>query len=98
MKLNGKQKSYLRGLAQTIKPMFQIGKEGLTPEVITAIMNYITKNELGKINILDTCPETKEEIASKIDEIGLQVVQVIGNNFVIYKRNNKKEDGIRFPR
>lgn len=98
MKLNGKQKSYLRGLAQTLKPMFQIGKEGLSSDVMQAISDYIVKNELGKIAILDTCSETKEEIVTKIDETGMQVIQVIGNNLIIFKRNPKKEDGIRFPR
>jgi len=98
MILTGKQKSYLRGLAQTIKPMFQIGKEGLTPEVMTEIINYITKNELGKISVLDTCPETKAEIASKIEASNIHLVQIIGNNLVIFKRNHKKEDGIKLPR
>lgn len=98
MKLNGKQKSYLRGLAQTLKPMFQIGKEGLSSDVLQAISDYIVKNELGKISILDTCSETKDEIVAKIDETGMQVIQVIGNNLIIFKRNPKKEDGIRFPR
>lgn len=98
MKLNGKQKSYLRGLAQTIKPMFQIGKEGLSTEVLNAINDYITKNELGKISILDTCSDSKEDLVAKIDATEMQVVQVIGNNLIIFKRNPKKEDGIRFPR
>jgi RNA-binding protein len=98
MELNGKQKSYLRGKAQTLKPMFQIGKDGLTEEVKSAIMNYIIKNELGKIAILDTCPEPKEEIALKLEEIKLQTVQIIGNNIIVFKRNHKLEEGIRFPR
>jgi len=98
MKLNGKQKSYLRGLAQTIKPMFQIGKDGLSSEVLKAISEYIVKNELGKVSVLDTCSETKDEITFKIEETGMQVIQVIGNNMIIFKRNPKKEDGIRFPR
>lgn len=98
MILTGKQKSYLRSLAQTIKPMFQIGKEGVTPEVMTAIQNYITKNEIGKVAILDTCPESKEEISEKIASLNIQVVQVIGNNLVLFKRNHKLEDGIKLPR
>ncbi|PKL01559.1 MAG: ribosome assembly RNA-binding protein YhbY [Tenericutes bacterium HGW-Tenericutes-1] len=98
MILTGKQKSYLRGLAQTIRPMFQIGKDGLTPEVITAIQNYITKNELGKISVLDTCSDTKEELAEKIAALNIQVVQIIGNNLVLFKRNHKLEDGIKLPR
>lgn len=98
MILSGKQKSYLRGLAQTLKPMFQIGKEGLTPEVITAIQNYITKNELGKISVLDTCAETKEELAEKIATYNIQIVQIIGNNLVLFKRNHKLENGIKLPR
>jgi len=97
MILNGKQKSYLKSLAQTIKPMFQVGKDGFTEVVQTAVMNYLTKNELGKIAILDSCPESKDEIALIIESMKVHVVQVIGNNIVVYKRNPKLEAGIRFP-
>jgi RNA-binding protein len=98
MNLTGKQKSYLRSLAQTQKPMFQIGKEGLTDEVMLAIENYIIKNELGKISILDSCPETKDALTTKIENHKIQVIQIIGNNLVVFKRNHKLEAGIRFPR
>jgi len=97
MILNGKQKSYLRSLAQAIKPMFQIGKDGFSEVVQTAVMNYLLKNELGKIAILDSCPETKDEIALILETMKIHVVQVIGHNIVVYKRNPKLENGIRYP-
>ncbi len=98
MILNGKKKSYLRGLAQTLRPMFQIGKEGLTQEVITEIQNYITKNELGKLTVLDSCPISKEDVAEQLANENLSVVQIIGNQIILFRRNPKKEDGIRFSK
>ena len=61
--MKGKQKSYLRGLAHTLKPVFQIGKDGVNDNMITDIRNYLNKHELMKISILQNCPMEVEEIA-----------------------------------
>jgi RNA-binding protein len=98
MELSGKQKSYLRGLAQTIKPLFQIGKDGLTEAIRKNIRDYLLKNELMKISILETAPEHAEDYAPLFEEMGMCVVQIIGRQVVLYKRNPKLEDGIVLPK
>ena len=50
--MKGKQKSYLRGLAHELKPVFQIGKDGINDNMLTDIRNYLNKHELMKISVL----------------------------------------------
>jgi RNA-binding protein len=98
MELSGKQKSYLRSLAQTIKPLFQIGKDGLTEAIRKNVRDYLLKNELMKISILETAPEQAEDYAPLFEEMGMCVVQIIGRQVVLYKHNPKLEDGIVLPK
>jgi len=98
MELTGKQKSHLRGLAQTIKPLFQIGKDGLTEAIRKNVRDYLLKNELMKISILDTAPGEAEDFAPLFEEMGMEIVQIIGRQIVLYKPNPKLEKGIVLPR
>ena len=50
--MTSKQRSYLKSMASTMNPLFQIGKASLTPEVINAIDEALEKRELVKINVL----------------------------------------------
>ncbi|OHE41569.1 MAG: hypothetical protein A2Y16_03810 [Tenericutes bacterium GWF2_57_13] len=96
--LTGKQKSHLRSLAMKKKPLFRIGKEGITPTLLAAIDDYITKNELLKIAFLDASGIVIEELAEALAKLDIAVVQTIGKNFVVYRRNPKLEHGIELPR
>ena len=51
--LKPKQKAYLKGLANTLTPIFQIGKDGISEDMIKAILDYLSKHELMKISILN---------------------------------------------
>jgi len=96
--LTGKQKSYLRSLAQTEKTPFQIGKDGFTENLLTTVQDYLTKNELLKVSLLDIASITMEEAAQYFEQNRIEVVQLIGKTIVLYRRNPKKKDGIRLPR
>ncbi len=86
-----KQRAYLRSLASGISPVFQIGKGGLTDESIKQIGNAVNARELIKCSVLETCPLNAGEAAQAVSEgTGAECVQVIGNRFVLYKRNEKK--------
>lgn len=98
MELTGKQKSHLRSMAQTIKPLFQIGKDGLTEAIRKNVRDYLLKNELMKISILETAPAEASDFVPYFEEMGMTVVQIIGRQVVLYKRNPKLEDGIVLPR
>ena len=53
--MTSKQRSYLKGLAMTIDPIFQLGKSSLTPENTKAIEEALNARELIKINVLQNC-------------------------------------------
>ncbi len=84
--MTSKQRSYLKGLAMNLEPVFQIGKSSVTPENVEAIAEVFNTRELVKISILKNCLDDPKEIANTVAErTRSQVVQVIGKKFVLYK-------------
>ena len=53
--MNSKQRAYLKSLASTMNPIFQVGKASLTPEIVTAIDEALEKRELVKVSVLRNC-------------------------------------------
>ncbi len=92
MELSGKQKRYLRSLAVNIRPIVQIGKSGVSNEILTSIRHAADARELIKVNILQNSDETAKDVAAMIDEMGLNVVQIIGRNVVVFKVSDRKEN------
>lgn len=95
--LTGKQKSYLRGLANQIKPVMQIGKDGLNKDGIIEVLNYLKKHELMKISINQNSDTTLEELVTAFESIDIEVVQTIGKTIVIYQHSDEVDDPIRLP-
>ena len=84
--MTSKQRSYLKGLAMNLEPVFQIGKSSVTPENVEAIAEVFNTRELVKISILKNCLDDPKEIANTVAErTRSKVVQVIGKKFVLYK-------------
>ena len=82
--MTSKQRSYLKGLAMNLEPVFQIGKSSVTPENVEAISEVFNTRELVKI--LKNCLDDPKEVANTVAErTRSQVVQVIGKKFVLYK-------------
>ena len=92
MEMNGKQKRYLRSLAVNIKPIVQIGKSGLSNEILTSIRNAADARELIKVNISQNSDEVATDVAEAIEEMGLDVVQIIGRNLIVFKVSDRKEN------
>ena len=91
--MTSKQRSYLKGLAMTIDPIFQLGKSSLTPENTKAIEEALNARELIKTNVLQNCADDPNEMAQILAErTRSQVVQVIGKKIVLYKesKDNKR--------
>ena len=90
--MTSKQRSYLKGLAMTIDPIFQLGKSSLTPENTKAIAEALEARALIKINVFQNCADNPNEIAQIISErTHSQVVQVIGKKIVLYKESKNKK-------
>lgn len=88
--LTGKQKRFLRKEAHHLKPIFQVGKIGVNENMVTQIGEALEKRELIKVSILQNCLEDKQTIADELSHAtNATVVQIIGNNIVLYKESEK---------
>ena len=84
--MTSKQRSYLKGIAMTTEPIFQIGKSSVTPELTAAIAEALEARELIKITVLKNCLDDGTSIAQVLAErTRSEVVQVIGKKIVLYK-------------
>ena len=91
--LNSKQRASLRGLANTMQPVFQIGKGGVTDEVCRATELALEARELIKLSVLETAGMSAREAADAVSEAtGADVVSVIGRKFVLFKIARKPEN------
>ena len=91
--MTSKQRAYLKGLAMTMDPIFQIGKSSLTPELTAAVAEALEARELIKLNILKNCVDDGTE------RTHAQVVQVIGKKIVLYKEaKDEKKRKIVLPK
>lgn len=98
--MTSKQRSYLKGLAMTMDPIFQIGKSSLTPEITEAIAEALEARELIKITVLKNCLDDGHSIAEVLAErTHSEVVQVIGKKIVLYKpAKDEKKRKIALPK
>ena len=96
--MTSKQRAYLRSLAMTMDPIFQIGKSSLTPEFTSAINEVLEARELIKISVLQNCMDDPKELAQVLAErTRSQVVQVIGKKIVLYKEGKDDKKKIILP-
>lgn len=95
--VSSKQRSHLRGLANPLDPLFQVGKGGVNEGVIVAVDNALAARELIKLRVLKTCEDSPKEVAEALAKAtGSDVVQVIGFNIALYRRN-PEEPRIELP-
>lgn len=85
--MNSRDRAYLRSLANTIEPIFQIGKAGINDNLIKQINDALDARELIKITVLETAPEdaldASLQLANNTNSI---VVQVIGRKITLYRK------------
>ena len=96
--MTSKQRAYLKSLAMTMDPVFQVGKSSVTPEMVQALDDVLEARELIKISVLNNCMDDPKEVASTIaGRTRSQVVQVIGKKIVLY-RESKTKKKIELPK
>lgn len=92
MTLTSKQRAYLRSQANSLDPVFQIGKGDIDENLIQATNDCLAARELIKLRVLETSSYTPREAAEILAEAtGAEPVQVIGSKLVLYKQ--KPKDG-----
>lgn len=96
--LKAKQRSYLKGLANSIKPMVHIGKDGINERLLAQLDETLTAHELVKVSVLENSQLSAKEIAAEVCQLSRsEFVQAIGNRFTIYRMNHK-EPKIQLPK
>ena len=63
-----KQRAYLKSLAMTMDPIFQIGKNSMTPELTKAVSEALEARELIKVSVLQNCADDPKELAAVLAE------------------------------
>lgn len=91
--MTSKQRAYLRSLASVQDTIFQIGKGGISEEMLKQIANALEARELIKLRVLDNAEYTPAEAAEIIArELEAVVVTVIGTKFVLYRQSSKEKN------
>ena len=86
-----KQRSKLRSHAQNIEPVGQVGKGGLSENMISGLSDALEKRELVKITVLNNAEDDISDIAAELAEkLGAEVVCVIGHKVVLYRLSHKE--------
>ena len=89
MSISSKQRAQLRGMAMTLDTIVQVGKNGITEELIASVNAALKARELVKGKVLESCEYSPREICDALCEAcEADPVQVIGTKFVLFKRNH----------
>jgi RNA-binding protein len=89
--MTSKERANFRSMANTIQPILQIGKNGISDNFIKQVDEALEARELIKITLLETAGETAKDLANEIAKsVKAEVIQVIGSKFVLYRKSNKK--------
>ncbi|MBV0929818.1 ribosome assembly RNA-binding protein YhbY [Lentilactobacillus sp. IMAU92037] len=92
MKLTGKQKRFLRASANRMRPIFEIGKNGLSPIWLAEIDKALDSRELIKVNLLQNAAESLTEIKDYVESNSdITVVQTIGKTLVLFKQSKNQD-------
>ena len=89
--LTGKQKGYLRSMGNEMDPILQVGKGGITESVVTQTNEVLEVRELIKCRVLQNCSEEPKVVAAELaEQVGADLAQVIGRNFLLFRASKNK--------
>jgi len=94
MSLSPKQRATLKTLAHPLKPILQIGKEGVTQAGLEAIENAFNQRELLKVKIQGAAPISASDAATEVVDkiVGVEHVQTIGRTIILFRRHPRKPE------
>lgn len=87
--MTSKQRAFLRSLASSIEPVFQIGKENLSDNLLRGLDEALEKRELINVSVLKSCESSAAEVLTELcAELNACPVCAIGNRAVMYRRSS----------
>ena len=96
--MTSKQRAYLRSLANGVTAIFQVGKNGISDNLIKQVDDALEARELIKLNVLETSPDETADIANLLaQKTNSELVQIVGNKITLF-RQKKKDSRINLPK
>ncbi|HJA95439.1 MAG TPA: YhbY family RNA-binding protein [Firmicutes bacterium] len=90
--MTSKQRSKLKSIAANLSPVTQIGKGGITENLLNTLSEALEAREIIKVNVLQNAEADADTIAQNVAELlGAEVVYVIGRKAVFYRRSSRKD-------
>ena len=85
--MTGKERAAFRSQANTLEPLFQIGKGGMSDAIIKQTDDALRARELIKVKVLlESTPITPRQAADELAAAtGAEVIQVIGGVIVLWR-------------
>ena len=88
--MTSKDRSHLRSLANTIDPIFQVGKGGVSDNLIKQVDDALEARELIKLTVLETSPDDGMDIGNELaSKTNSTLVQVMGRKITLYRKRKK---------
>lgn len=90
--MTSKQRSHLKSIAANLDPIFQLGKGGISENMVKSISDALEARELIKINVLTNAEEDARSLAAEIAvTLRAECVAVIGRKVILYRRSSRKD-------
>lgn len=90
--LNSKQRATLRSMASQMDSIMQIGKSGLTEELVVSVDHALEARELIKLTVLETAPlDAKTAVEQLADAVSADAVATVGRKIILYRPSKKKK-------
>lgn len=91
MTLTGAQKKHLRGLAHSFKPIVQVGRDGLSENVLANLDEALESHELVKVKFSDDREERRRMMTEVDDQLGSVLVGAIGRVGIFFRQARDPE-------
>lgn len=90
--MTSKQRSHLKSIAANLDPIFQLGKGGISENMVKSISEALEARELIKINVLTNAEEDARSLAAELAvTLRAECVAVIGRKVILYRRSSRKD-------
>ena len=90
--LTSKQRAYLRGLGSSCPAIMQIGKSGITDNLIKTVSDALEARELVKLTVLENCGlAPREALDALCEALNAEGVACVGRKIVLYRESVEKK-------
>lgn len=96
--LTSRERQHLRALAHPLKPVVQIGQQGLSEAVLVKTRQELEAHELIKVKVGEGCADPRREVLERLAaDTGAACVQIMGRVGTLYRRR-RKDPAIALPK